>query len=490
MSETKIQAGRIDQTIEFDFSEIATNDGTAALPAYSFTSGQNMGMYRSGTNQLSFSTTSAEALRISSDNHVRVMGANTSTNSTAGTLLIANGGATNNHIIRFSGNSGSFDNLIYTPASSSDIRIARTDGTTTTDLFTFSQGAILTYSSSGGSGLRVYGAAGTHQWDMYLNGTDLRFSDNTTGGKVQIDNNLNVSAQISVAGAAFKTSLNIGGTGTSAPASSGTTPAAGTVMRLQGNSNAILDFGSNSSTYAWIQSTDQTGLGTSYPLALNPNGGQVLHPDGNLSNPGIAFANQTGVGIYRAGSNNMQLVAGGTSYLQMSGTVLQPLVQTGNIDGTAATPSYSFSGDGDTGFYRFGSGQVSLASNGFEAIRFGAPTTADGSIQQLQRMSYGGNSVAASITGQTTTGVTTTGSYIGGVSAGLVLVTGNDAGGNDFVDLVLTSYNSGTALVIAQLTHQFSPSSRSYTSDGTGLKLTMGSGTYKIVTLQIDSGFR
>jgi hypothetical protein len=38
-----------------------------------------------------------------------------------------------------------------------------------------------TFASSGGSGLRVYGGAGTHQWDMYLNGQNIRLSDNTAG---------------------------------------------------------------------------------------------------------------------------------------------------------------------------------------------------------------------------------------------------------------------------------------------------------------------
>ena len=38
-----------------------------------------------------------------------------------------------------------------------------------------------TFASSGGSGLRVYGAAGTHQWDVYLNSENLRISDNTAG---------------------------------------------------------------------------------------------------------------------------------------------------------------------------------------------------------------------------------------------------------------------------------------------------------------------
>jgi hypothetical protein len=46
---------------------------------------------------------------------------------------------------------------------------------------------ILTAASTGGSGLRIYGAAGTNQWDMYLNGANLRFSDNTSGGRFVVD---------------------------------------------------------------------------------------------------------------------------------------------------------------------------------------------------------------------------------------------------------------------------------------------------------------
>jgi predicted heme/steroid binding protein len=44
-----------------------------------------------------------------------------------------------------------------------------------------------TFGSSAGSGLRVYGASGTNQWDIYLNSTNLRFSDNTGTGSIVFD---------------------------------------------------------------------------------------------------------------------------------------------------------------------------------------------------------------------------------------------------------------------------------------------------------------
>ena len=44
-----------------------------------------------------------------------------------------------------------------------------------------------TATSTAGSGLRVYGASGTNQWDVYLNSTNLRFSDNTGTGLIVFD---------------------------------------------------------------------------------------------------------------------------------------------------------------------------------------------------------------------------------------------------------------------------------------------------------------
>lgn len=62
-------------------------------------------------------------------------------------------------------------------------------------------GTGVTFSSSAGSGLRVYGASGTNQWDMYLNSTNLRFSDNTGGGRIVIDGTASVGTTFGVGGA-------------------------------------------------------------------------------------------------------------------------------------------------------------------------------------------------------------------------------------------------------------------------------------------------
>lgn len=88
--------------------------------------------------------------------------------------------------------------------------------------------------------------------------------------------------KVSVNTTADTVQMEIVGTGTSAPAATGTTPGAGTVLRLAGNNNAIMDFGSNTSTYQWIQAYDRTALNAVYPLYLNPVGGAVSITNTNL----------------------------------------------------------------------------------------------------------------------------------------------------------------------------------------------------------------
>ena len=55
-------------------------------------------------------------------------------------------------------------------------------------------GGGVTFASTGGQNIRVYGGSASHQWDIYGNGTNLRFTDNTGGGKVVIDTALDSGA--------------------------------------------------------------------------------------------------------------------------------------------------------------------------------------------------------------------------------------------------------------------------------------------------------
>ena len=66
-------------------------------------------------------------------------------------------------------------------------------------------------SSSGGSGMHIYGGAGTHQWDIYLNSTNLRIGDNTGGGSVVIDTAATIGSTLGVTGTSTMGVINAGG---------------------------------------------------------------------------------------------------------------------------------------------------------------------------------------------------------------------------------------------------------------------------------------
>ncbi|HUM32019.1 MAG TPA: hypothetical protein PLQ08_03615 [Bacteroidales bacterium] len=99
---------------------LAYNDGTAAAPVYSFNSNTTMGMYRSGANQLSFSTNSTERLRITSSGQVMVGYGTAATDAfqvsgygltNPRIFMGASGGAPGYGVIRMLGTDGT-DNIV------------------------------------------------------------------------------------------------------------------------------------------------------------------------------------------------------------------------------------------------------------------------------------------------------------------------------------------------------------------------------------------
>ena len=97
----------------------------------------------------------------------------------------------------------------------------------------------------------------------------------TTGGTSATKATVLANGNVGINKTAPVTKLHIEGGGTSLPATTGTTPSAGTTLRIRPGNNAVLDIGGNGTSGAWIQSYDQTGMQTEYPLLLNPNGGAV-----------------------------------------------------------------------------------------------------------------------------------------------------------------------------------------------------------------------
>ena len=154
--------------------------------------------YTSSTYMLRITTTGRLLLGTTDDNGARLQVSGTAriTGSTNEQLVLdyatASGGFTwqsfrlnGTSRYRIFGNTDNSFTLWSDILSSNVLSISSTGAATFSSTVTATQ---YTATSTGGSGLRVYGASGTNQWDMYLNGANIRFSDNTGGGRFVVDN--------------------------------------------------------------------------------------------------------------------------------------------------------------------------------------------------------------------------------------------------------------------------------------------------------------
>lgn len=91
--------------------------------------------------------------------------------------------------------------------------------------------------------------------------------------------------------------------------------------------------------------------------------GAVRFVDGVVGTPAISFLSDTNTGIYRVGVDEMSLVAGGVDRFVVS-TVLTSSVAHNFIDGAVGSPAIRFGNDTDTGLYRFGSNNIGVAAGG------------------------------------------------------------------------------------------------------------------------------
>jgi hypothetical protein len=106
---------------------------------------------------------------------------------------------------------------------------------------------------------------------------------------------------------------------------------------------------------------------------------------GTVAAPGITFASDTNTGIYRAGADDMRLVANGADVAQVSTAgvnVTGVMAATGAVSGTTGTftgvvkapdgavgaPAYSFTSDTDSGIYLAAAGDVRLAVAGADHL--------------------------------------------------------------------------------------------------------------------------
>jgi len=211
------------------------------------------GIYQSGASDKNYFNGNL-LVKSTTDNGsaLQVTGAATFSSSvTAGQLIAGGGGSTGG---------------AYAYLSTSVNGLPATSGTTQT------AGALRL--RGGDNAVLDFGLNSVDTWlqatDLSSLGTYYKILLNPRGG--------NVGVGMSNPDQKFTINQGATGTGQGIPATSGTTQNG--ILRLRpavGVYGETFDFGMNvASTYAWMQATNASGLGTNYAIAINPNGGNVL----------------------------------------------------------------------------------------------------------------------------------------------------------------------------------------------------------------------
>jgi hypothetical protein len=122
-----------------------------------------------------------------------------------------------------------------------------------------------------------------------------------------------------------------------------------------------------------INSSGNVGIGTTTPISkLSLGSGQIEVPLGSASLPSYSFSGDLDTGMFSGGANSISFSAGGTNYLSVSSTGLSTNIRLLTPDGSASSPIYTFGSDLNTGIFRATTDTLALTTAGTERMRIDA----------------------------------------------------------------------------------------------------------------------
>jgi hypothetical protein len=180
-------------------------------------------------------------------------------------------------------------------------------------------------------------------------------------------------------------------------------------------------FGPGSATDPTITFTDDANTGIYSPgadqVSVTTGGVERIRFDstgqleavslGTAAAPTFSFTGDPNTGVYSPGADQLAITTGGTVRLTTSTTGITSALALNAPLGTAAAPTYSFTGDLNTGIYSPGADQVGIATNG--VVRFTTSTTAFTGTLPWQGQNGSAATPAFSFSGDTNTGIYSTG---------------------------------------------------------------------------------
>jgi hypothetical protein len=367
---------------EFEtFVPIFTINGTAADPAYTFTSNQDMGIYRVANQQLGIAT--AGTLRATFANSL-----NTFTNVSRG----PNGSVTaptwsfssdtNTGMYRIGENNlglvaGGAEGLIVTATYLSTI------GAGTGDF-------ALLHSTAGSAGAPSYSFVGDTNLGMYRAGTDdLGFATSGSirvrieGGQTifshDVDPSSGLTHDLGNSGAAWDNLYVREIHFTSAD--NWTMDDSGSDFNILENGDLrlrIRDDDINNILEVMDGGTIWHHFGTTFYRGPNGSAGVPSHSFTGDPNTGMYWLASDRIGMSVGGTKIAEFGIGGTTQDVQFGSGGTGKVHLANLAGSATFPTYSFSDDVDTGMYRIGANQIGWGTAGTLRFRANSSGAASG----------------------------------------------------------------------------------------------------------------
>ena len=303
---------------QFGANQVRSQPGTVVAPFYSFALDTTSGMYLIDLEKIGFSTASTERLRIT----------NTETQFSNQAVFLTGSAATPS-ITFGDANTGLYasaaDNLDFTTNGTRRLGLntSLTFYNSTTILNTLGAVATPSYSFSGDPDTGIYSSS-ANNLDLACNGTR---SLNINSSNVQFRSGTSTQPSITFL----------------------SNPATG----FANSATGFINFISNSAEVATLKDIN-------FSLYV-----PIIAANGSASAPSLAFANSFSTGIYASAANNIDMATNGTRRLGLntsltfynSTTLLNTL-------GSAAAPSYSFSGDTNTGIYSPSADILEIATGG------------------------------------------------------------------------------------------------------------------------------
>ena len=193
-------------------------------------------------------------------------------------------------------------------------------------------------------------------------------------------------------------------------------------------------FGPGSATDPTITFTDDANTGIYSPgadqVSVTTGGVERIRFDstgqleavslGTAAAPTFSFTGDPNTGVYSPGADQLAITTGGTVRLTTSTTGITSALALNAPLGTAAAPTYSFTGDLNTGFWSPAADTVAASTGGSERLR----------IDSSGRLLVGASTARSNFFGTTLSSLTQTEGTGGSTARGALSVINNDVSNN------------------------------------------------------------